>query len=159
MKTYAVKAAEIQRQWHVIDASGQILGRLASRIAQVLLGKHKPTYSPHLNAGDFVIVVNAAKIRVTGSKPSQKIYYRHTQYPGGLRSVVLAKMLATHPTRVIEHAVRGMLPHNSMGRALMRRLKVYAGPAHPHQAQVGAETTAPPAMTPSPEPPRTGGEA
>ncbi len=138
MKTYSPKASDVERQWWVIDASGKTLGRLASDIAKLLQGKHKPMHSPSLDTGDFVVIINAAKIRVTGRKLEQKIYYRHSGYPGGLKSVTLAKLLDTHPTRVIEHAVKGMLPHNRQGRAMGRRLKVYAGDSHPHQAQVSA---------------------
>lgn len=139
MKTYSPKASEIVRRWHVIDASGQTLGRLATQIAQLLKGKHKPYYVPYMDVGDFVVVVNAEKVRVTGDKLQQKYYYRHSGYPGGLRSVSLATQLKTHPTRVIEHAVRGMLPHNALGRAMYRKLKVYAGPTHPHEAQVAQQ--------------------
>ena len=139
MRTYRPKASEIERRWHVIDASGRTLGRLATEVARLLQGKHKPICSSYLDTGDFVVVINAAKVRVTGRKMEQKIYYRHSQYPGGLKSIDLAKLLDTHPTRVIEHAVKGMLPHNRMGRAMVRRLKVYAGDSHPHQAQVRAQ--------------------
>lgn len=137
MKTYSTKSSDLTPQWHVIDASGKTLGRLASEVATLLLGKHKPIYAPHLNTGDFVIVVNAAKVRVTGKKAQQKVYYRHSNYPGGLKSTTFAKMLETHPTRVIESAVKGMIPHNRLGRDMMSRLKVYAGDTHPHQAQAG----------------------
>ena len=137
MRTYTPKAKEIERSWHVIDASGKTLGRLATQVARLLQGKHKPMRSPNIDVGDFVVVINAAEVRVTGKKAKQKIYYRHSGYPGGLKSITLAKLLETHPTRVIEHAVKGMLPHNSLGRAMGRRLKVYAGNTHPHQAQVG----------------------
>lgn len=136
MKTYSPKAAEIERRWHVIDASGQTLGRLATQIAQLLRGKHKVYYAPHLDVGDYVVVINAEKVRVTGNKLEEKRYYRHSGYPGGLKSVTLGSQLRAHPTRVIEHAVRGMLPHNALGRAMYRKLKVYAGPTHPHAAQV-----------------------
>lgn len=136
MGTYSTKASDIERKWWVIDASGKTLGRLASEIAVLLRGKHKPIYSPHLDVGDHVIVVNAAKVKVTGNKLTQKIYYRHSQYPGGLKSTSLGKMMETHPTRVIEHAVKGMLPHNRLGAAMFRKLKVYPGAEHPHQAQV-----------------------
>ena len=141
MRTYRPKASEIERRWHVIDASGRTLGRLATEIARLLQGKHKPICSFHLDTGDFVVVINAAKVRVTGRKMEQKIYYRHSRYPGGLKSTNLAKLLDTHPTQVIEHAVRGMLPHNRLGRAMARRLKVYAGDSHPHQAQVSARSS------------------
>ncbi len=136
MKTYSTKLSDITPQWHVFDATGKTLGRLASEVAILLQGKHKPIYAPHLNTGDFVIVVNAAKVRVTGNKAQQKLYYRHSNYPGGLRSTTFARMIETHPTRVIESAVKGMIPHNRLGRDMMKRLKVYPGDAHPHQAQV-----------------------
>jgi large subunit ribosomal protein L13 len=135
VKTYSPKASDIVRHWHVIDASGQTLGRLATQIAQLLKGKHKPYYAPHMDVGDFVIVVNAEKIRVTGDKLQNKMYYRHSGYPGGLKAVSLGRQLEKHPTRVIEHAVKGMLPHNALGRAMFRKLKAYAGPDHPHGAQ------------------------
>jgi len=136
MKTYSTKASDIKREWHVIDATGRTLGRLASEVAQLLRGKHKPIYVPHLDTGDYVIVINADKVRVTGNKAKQKLYYRHSGYPGGLKSTSLAEMMESHPTRVIEHAVKGMLPKNPLGRAMFKKLKVYAGPNHPHQAQV-----------------------
>ncbi len=138
MRTYSTKAADIDREWRVIDASGRTLGRLASEVAGLLKGKHKPIYSTHLDVGDYVIVVNAARVRVTGDKMTKKIYYRHSQYPGGLKSTSLEKMMETHPIRVIEHAVKGMLPHNRLGAAMYRKLKVYPGPEHPHQGQVKA---------------------
>lgn len=138
MKTYTVKAGEIDKAWHVVDAQGQTLGRLATRVAGLLMGKHKPTYSPHLDMGDFVVVVNAAKLLVTGRKSENKVYYRHSGYMGGLKETTLSDMLKRHPERVVEYAVRGMLPRNRLGRALLRHLKVYAGPDHPHQAQVNA---------------------
>ncbi len=136
MKTYSTKASDIERKWHVIDASGKTLGRLASEVARLLRGKHKPIYVPHLDTGDYVIVINADKVRVTGNKAKQKLYYRHSGYPGGLKSTSLAEMMESQPTRAIEHAVRGMLPKNPLGRAMFKKLKVYAGPNHPHQAQV-----------------------
>jgi len=143
MKTYSTKANDIERQWHVIDASGKTLGRLATQVASLLKGKHKPIYVPHLDTGDYVIVLNAAKVRVTGKKLKQKTYYRHSGYPGGLKAVTYEEMMSAHPTRVIEHAVKGMLPHNRLGRAMFKKLKVYAGDNHPHQAQVaGAKTNA-----------------
>ncbi len=138
IKTYSLKAKEIDKGWHVIDATGQTLGRLASRVAGLLMGKHKPTYSPHLDMGDFVVVVNAEKIKVTGKKLTDKIYYRHTGYMGGIKETVLKDLLARRPGRVMELAVRGMLPRNRLSRALLRHLKVYAGPNHPHEAQVNA---------------------
>lgn len=124
--------------WHVLDAANQVLGRIATQAAVLLKGKHKPIYTPNLDTGDFVVVVNAEKVRVTGNKMEGKVYYRHTQYPGGLRTETLGHLLATHPTRAVERAVKGMLPHNTLGRQLFRKLKVYAGPEHPHQAQVHA---------------------
>ena len=142
MKTYSTKASDIERKWHVIDASGRILGRLATEVAILLRGKHKPLYAPYMDTGDFVIVVNAAKVRVTGNKAKQKIYYRHSQYPGGLRRTSFAEMREKHPTRTIEHAVKGMLPHNRLGRAMLKKLKVYPGPDHPHQAQVKEKSEA-----------------
>jgi len=136
IKTYSAKASELEPRWYVIDAEGQILGRLATRIAQILRGKHKPIFTPHLNSGDFVIVINAEKIRVTGKRLDQKMYYRHSQYPGGLKTESLRQVLGRkHSDRVIQHAVKGMLPHNRLGDDMMDRLKVYGGPKHPHQAQ------------------------
>ncbi len=120
----------------MIDASGRPLGRLASEAATLLRGKHKPTYAPHLDMGDFVIVVNAARVQLTGNKAQQKVYYRHSQYPGGLKEIPFQRVFDKHPSRVVEHAVRGMLPHNRLGRRIYRHLKVYAGPEHPHEAQV-----------------------
>src|SRR5512134_1429641 len=136
MKTFSLKTADIDRRWWVVDAAGQPLGRLASRVAQVLRGKHKPTFTPHLAAGDFVVVVNAEKVRLTGRKLEQKRYFRHTGYMGHERFTPVAKVLAKHPERVIEQAVFGMLPKTTLGRqSLRKKLKVYAGPTHPHQAQ------------------------
>ena len=135
MRTFTAKTAEIKRQWYVVDAQGQTLGRLASKIAPILKGKHKPTYTPHLDCGDYVIVINVDKVRVTGRKLDQKIYYRHTEYPGGLRSINLRDQLAQHPDRVLLSAVKGMLPKNRLGRQMIKKLKLYAGEAHPHQAQ------------------------
>lgn len=138
MRTYSTKVSDIERKWWVIDASGKNLGRLATEAAVLLKGKHKPMYTPHLDVGDYVVIVNAGKIEVTGKKLTQKIYYRHSNYPGGLKSVSLEKMLETHPTRAVEHAVKGMLPHNRLGAAMFKKLKVYAGAEHPHKAQVKA---------------------
>ena len=135
MKTYAVKASEIERRWWVVDATDQTLGRLATRIATLLEGKHKPIYSPHLDTGDHVVVVNAGRIKVTGDKLRQKTYYRHSNYPGGLKAENLETLLARKPELVIERAVKGMLPQNRLGRAMFRKLKVYPGGDHPHQAQ------------------------
>ncbi len=135
MRTFTEKTANIRQAWYVVDAQGQTLGRLAARIAPILKGKHKPTYTPHLDCGDFVIVINAEKVRVTGRKLDQKQYYRHSEYPGGLSSISLRDQLERHPERVLEAAVRGMLPKNRLGRRMFKKLKVYAGGSHPHQAQ------------------------
>ena len=135
MKTYVATPAQRQRDWYVVDAEGQTLGRLATRIADALRGKRKPEYTPHVDTGDFVIVVNAEKIRVTGDKLHSKVYWRHSGYPGGIRSRTLEEMLARRPEEVIRKAVKGMLPRNRLARAQLRKLKVYAGPEHPHQAQ------------------------
>jgi large subunit ribosomal protein L13 len=136
MKTYTVKAGEIERRWYVVDAKDQVLGRMASSIATILRGKHKPTYSPHLDVGDFVIVVNAKDVRLTGKKASQKTYFRHSGYMGAERHIPFRRMLERHPDRIIKLAVKGMLPKNTLGRAMLRKLKVYAGPEHPHEAQL-----------------------
>ncbi len=136
MKTYSTKIKDIERKWHVIDASGRTLGKLATEAARLLMGKHKPTFSPNLDTGDNVVVINAEKIQVTGNKLKQKQYYRHSDYPGGFRSTSLEKMMQDDPTRVIEHAVRGMLPHTRLGAQMRKKLRVYAGGSHPHLAQV-----------------------
>ncbi len=136
MKTHSVKASEIKREWRVVDASGRTLGRLASELAIILRGKHKRIYTPWLDTGDYVILVNASKLRVTGKKAAQKLYYHYSGYPGGLKSVTLAQLMQKDPCRVIRHAVKGMLPKGPLGRAMLRKLKVYPGPTHPHQAQV-----------------------
>ena len=135
MKTYTAKPREIEQAWRLVDADGQILGRLATEIADTLRGKNKPAYTPHVDTGDFVVVVNAEKVRVTGKKLEQKIYYRHSGYPGGLRERTLAEQLARRPEEVIRGAVKGMLPKNKLAAAQLRKLKVYAGPEHPHAAQ------------------------
>ncbi len=136
MNTYMIKAGELDHRWHVVDADGAVLGRLASRVAQIIRGKHKPTFTPHLDVGDFVVVVNAEKIRLTGRKLEQKKYFRHTGYVGNEKFVPVAKMLQTHPERVIEKAVFGMLPKGTLGRQVLRKkLKVYVFPNHPHEAQ------------------------
>lgn len=135
MKTFSAKPAEVVREWFIVDAENKTLGRLASEIAKRLRGKHKAEYTPHVDTGDYVIVVNADKIRVSGKKLQQKIYYRHTGYVGHLRETTLEKMLETHPERVLESAVKGMLPKNRLGRAMFKKLKVYAGPEHNHAAQ------------------------
>lgn len=135
MKTVSVRAQDVEHEWYVIDAASQTLGRLASEIARRLRGKHKPCYTPHVDTGDYVIVVNAEKVRVTGAKRRDKIYYRHSGYPGGIKATRFEDLIATHPERAIRHAVKGMLPRNPLGRAVFRKLKVYAGPEHPHAAQ------------------------
>ncbi|HXK32836.1 MAG TPA: 50S ribosomal protein L13 [Dehalococcoidia bacterium] len=135
MKTYVLKPKDIEERWHVVDVAGQPLGRVASDIAATLRGKKSPKFTPSMANGDFVVVVNAAKVKVTGDTVAKK-YYRHSMYPGGLKSITQEKLLQTRPERVIEYAVKGMLPHNSLGAKMLRRLKVYAGPDHPHEAQV-----------------------
>lgn len=135
MKTYSVKVSEIKREWHVIDASDKILGRLATEVARLLMGKHKSMFCRNLDVGDFVVVLNAEKIRVSGDKARQKVYYRHSGYPGGLKSVTFEKLMQTHPTRAVEYAVKGMLPHNRLGASMIKKLKVYADDKHPHLAQ------------------------
>jgi large subunit ribosomal protein L13 len=135
VRTFSPKAGGIQRQWHVIDASDVVLGRLASQAATLLRGKHKPIFAPHVDTGDFVIVINASKVALSGNKLADKRAYRHSGYPGGLRSITYGTLLARSPERVVEKAVRGMLPKNTLGRQMLRKLKVYAGPEHPHQAQ------------------------
>jgi large subunit ribosomal protein L13 len=135
LKTHATKSSEIERQWFIVDAADQPLGRLASRIATILKGKHKPSYSPHLDVGDFVVVVNAEKVYLSGQKAVQKVYRHHSMYPGGMKVVPYSRVLETHPNRIIERAVKGMLPHNALGEHMLKKLKVYAGPSHPHEAQ------------------------
>lgn len=134
-KTYSAKAADVQRKWYVVDAEGKTLGRLATTVAATLRGKHKPMYTPHVDTGDFVVVINAEKIKVTGNKETQKFYYRHSNYPGGLKTTSLKDMRARFPDRIIESAVRGMLPTSNLGRQQLKKLKVYAGTSHPHDAQ------------------------
>ena len=136
LKQYNPKASDIVNDWQVVDADGQVLGRLASQVAMYLMGKHKPTYVPHMLTGDFVVVINASKIKVTGAKAEQKIYKRHSQYPGNLKEIPYARMQERQPTRIIELAVRGMLPKSKLGRQMMTRLKIYAGVEHPHAAQI-----------------------
>ena len=135
MKTYYAKPGEVKREWVVIDAKDQVLGRVAVKAATILKGKHKPTYTPHVDTGDFVVIINADKIKLTGTKATSKEYYRHSGYPGGLKCESFREAMEKHPTRVIEHAVKGMLPKNTLGRAMFKKLKVYAGPEHPHAAQ------------------------
>jgi len=132
VKTYSVKASEIKREWHVIDAADQVLGRLATRVARLLMGKHKPIFTRNLDTGDYVVVINADKVRVTGNKAKQKVYYRHSGYPGGLKTISYDKLMETDPTRVIEHAVKGMVPHTRLGANMMKKLRVYVGDTHPH---------------------------
>jgi large subunit ribosomal protein L13 len=134
-KTYVPKASEITQEWFLVDASDQVLGRLASKIAAVLLGKHDPRFTPGVDLGNYVVVINAERIRVTGNKMEEKMYYSHSQYPGGLKTTSLKKQLGSHPDRVLKSAVWGMMPHNKFSRQLIKNLKIYAGPEHPHEAQ------------------------
>jgi large subunit ribosomal protein L13 len=136
VSTHVVKLNEIQHNWYTIDAEGKVLGRIASDIAYILRGKHKPNFTPFMDNGDYVIVLNAEKVAVTGNRLTSKKYYRHSGYPGGLRETSLQRMLETHPERVIEYAVRGMLPRNKLGEAMIKKLRIYAGPGHPHEGQV-----------------------
>ncbi|HEX4724037.1 MAG TPA: 50S ribosomal protein L13 [Pseudonocardiaceae bacterium] len=135
MRTYSPKAGEVTRAWHVIDAQDVVLGRLATQVATLLRGKHKPTYAPHVDTGDFVVIVNAEKVALTGNKRDQAFVYRHSGYPGGLRKRSFGEMLDKQPERLLEKTIKGMLPHNRLGRAMAGKLKVYAGPNHPHEAQ------------------------
>jgi large subunit ribosomal protein L13 len=135
MKTYIPKLTEIERRWWVVDAEGKVLGRLASEVAQILRGKHKPMFTTHLDVGDYVVVINADKVRLTGNKAEDKAYFRHSGYMGGEKFIPFKDMIANHPDRVIDLAVKGMLPKNNLGRLMRRKLKVYAGPNHPHEAQ------------------------
>jgi len=139
MKTYFATNENTEHKWYVVDASGKVLGRLASQIAKYLRGKHRPEYTPHADAGDYVIVINASQIKVTGKKEQDKMYYRHSGYPGGLKETTFEKLQAKDPTRIIEIAVKGMMPKNPLGRAMLRKLKVYAGSDHPHSAQQPTE--------------------
>ncbi len=135
MKTFVPKPAEIERKWLVVDAAGQTLGRLASEIASILRGKHKPIYAPHVDTGDYVIVINAGKIQLTGNKLAEKMYYRHSGYPGGIKSIPYGRLLKEKPEKMLEIAVKGMLPHNKLGSVMIKKLKVYADEKHPHEAQ------------------------
>ncbi|OGN97917.1 MAG: 50S ribosomal protein L13 [Chloroflexi bacterium RBG_13_51_18] len=140
MKTYSAKPTDIKRKLHVIDAADKTLGRLSIQIARLLMGKHKPIYTPSQDTGDFVVVINAEKVRVTGKKTEQKVYYRHSNYPGGLKSITLGNLMQQFPTRAIEYAVKGMLPHTRLGARMNRKLKVYAGPEYPNMPKPKAET-------------------
>jgi large subunit ribosomal protein L13 len=135
MKTYQAKKEEVDHHWYLVNAEGKVLGRLAAGVAKVLRGKHKPTYTPHVDTGDFIVVVNAGKVSLTGRKLKNKTYYRYTGYPGGIKEMSAEKLLAKKPTEMIRMAIKGMLPKNSLGRQMLRKLKVYAGPNHPHEAQ------------------------
>jgi len=135
MKTLSAKKEDVERKWYLVDAEGQVLGRLATHLASILTGKTKPIYTPHVDTGDFVVVVNADRIRLTGKKLEKKVYYWHTGYPGGIKDISAKDLLAKKPERVLKHAVKGMLPKNPLGRQMFKKLKVYAGPDHPHQAQ------------------------
>jgi len=137
VNTYATRAKDIQREWHVVDAAGKILGKVAVEVATLLMGKHKPIYAPNLDTGDYVVVINAAKVKVSGKKAEQKRYYRHSGYPGGLKAPTFEEVFSRYPTRVIEHAVKGMLPHSHLGKDMFKKLRVYAGGEHPHGAQLG----------------------
>lgn len=141
MRTFTPKADDVERSWYVIDATDVVLGRLASQAAQLLRGKHKPVFAPHVDAGDFVIIINADKVALTGNKRESKLAYRHSGYPGGLRSVKYSELLATRPELAVEKAIKGMLPHNKLGTAQLKKLKVYAGPEHPHGAQQPVDFT------------------
>ena len=138
MKTYSPKAKDIEREWWVIDVADKTLGKIATQVANLLMGKHKPIYAPHIDTGDYVVVINAAKVKVTGKKAEQKIYYRHSGYPGGLKSRRFEELFSKDPVLVIELAVKGMLPHNRLGRSMFKKLKVYPGNEHPHQAQISS---------------------
>lgn len=135
MKTYSAKPADVKRSWYIVNAQGQNLGRLAAKIAGILRGKHKPEFTPHVDTGDFVIIINAAQAVVTGNKAQDKMYYRHSQYPGGIKEMNYSELMEKHPTRALTYAIKGMLPKNTLGRAMLSKLKVYAGAEHPHGAQ------------------------
>jgi len=135
MKTYQAKKEELNRQWYLMNAEGKVLGRLSTELAKILKGKNKPSYTPHVDTGDFVVVINAEKITLTGKKMKDKVYYHHTGYPGGIKETTAEKLLVKKPTEIIRMAVKGMLPKNSLGRQMLRKLKIYAGPNHPHEAQ------------------------
>ena len=137
-KTYSLSSKDVEVRWHVVDAADRTLGRIATEVTHLLRGKYRPTYTPHMDNGDFVVVINADKVRVTGAKSRQKIYYSHSGYPGGLTETPYMRVLERHPERILQAAVKGMIPHNRLGRKILRHLKVYAGPEHPHEAQVNA---------------------
>ena len=137
-KTYSLSSKDVEVRWHVVDAADRTLGRIATEVTHLLRGKYRPTYTPHMDNGDFVVVINADKVRVTGAKSRQKIYYSHSGYPGGLTETPYMRVLERHPERIVQAAVKGMIPHNRLGRKILRHLKVYAGPEHPHEAQVNA---------------------
>jgi large subunit ribosomal protein L13 len=138
MKTYSLSSKDVEERWHVVDAADQTLGRVATQVTHLLRGKYRPTYTPHMDNGDFVVVINAGQVRVTGAKSRQKIYYSHTGYPGGLNETPYLRVMERHPERIVQAAVKGMIPHNRLGRKIFRHLKVYAGSEHPHEAQVNA---------------------
>ncbi len=138
MKTYSLSSKDVEERWHVVDAADRTLGRIATEVVHLLRGKYRPTYTPSMDNGDFVVIINAGKVRVTGAKSRQKIYYRHSGYPGGLTETPYLRMMERHPERIVQAAVKGMVPHNRLGRKILRHLKVYAGPEHPHEAQVNA---------------------
>ena len=138
MKTYSLSSKDVEERWHVVDATDRTLGRIATEVTHLLRGKYRPTYTPHMDNGDFVVVINADKVRVTGAKSRQKIYYSHSGYPGGLTETPYLRVMERHPERIVQAAVKGMIPHNRLGRKILRHLKVYAGPEHPHEAQVNA---------------------
>ena len=137
-KTYSLSSKDVEVRWHVVDAADRTLGRVASEVSHLLRGKYRPTYTPHMDNGDFVVIINAGKVRVTGAKSRQKIYYRHSGYPGGLTETPYLRMQERHPERIVQAAVKGMIPHNRLGRKILRHLKVYAGSEHPHEAQLNA---------------------
>ncbi len=139
MKSTLAKPREVERKWYVVDASDQVVGRLATNVASVLRGKHKPTFTPNVDTGDYVVIVNADKVRLTGNKELKKVYVHHTGFPGGRREIPYAEMKEKHPERILEKAIKGMLPHNSLGRQMARKLKIYAGPEHKHEAQMPEE--------------------
>lgn len=135
MRTFSAKKEEVERKWFLVDAEGKVLGRLASEVAKILLGKHRPIYTPHTDTGDYVIIINAGKVALTGKKLENKVYYRYSGYPGGLKSVTAEKLMQTHPERLLQFAIKGMLPKNKLGRAMLKKVKIYPGSNHNHQSQ------------------------